>query len=89
MGPKNITKMWKDHFQTLLNSSSDISKKNSVKQRLKTVYYIERFNANEVNEAIRTLKKNKSSGADGLNSEHYIYASEKMHVFLCMLLIAL
>ena len=35
--------------------------------------------------AIKELKRNKSSGADMLTSEHFLYASEKLHVLISLL----
>ena len=69
----------------LLNSSRDISKKECVKERVAAVDYVDRYNVSDISMAISKLEITKSPGADMVCSEHFIYASDKLHVMLTML----
>jgi hypothetical protein len=86
-GKKNICHMWKDHFQGLLNSSRDVSKRASVTESIffpKNVE-CEYVTPLDVKEAICKLKSGKASGRDGLSSEHYLYASNRVYVHLSII----
>ena len=92
-GNSDICNMWKEHFKSLLNSSSDNSKKECVTDRLACISDSSNsednlFSASEVLCAIRKLKKGKSAGLDGLTNEHIIYAHPKLSVFLRLVLTA-
>ena len=77
--------MWHEHFNSLLNSCTDFSRKESVLNQINTVTDVDRFNVKHVKDAIKELKKNKSPGADMVASEHYIHACEKVNVLLSLL----
>ena len=68
-----------------LFSSSYISKNEIVKECVAAVDYVDRYNVSDISRAISKLKNNKSTGADMLCSEHFIYANDKLHVMLTML----
>jgi hypothetical protein len=85
LGASNICNMWQDHFKGLLTSCQDFSKKEQVLNAIEQVDFVERFNVPDVKEAIKNLKKDKSPGLDGITSEHFIYAHEKVTVLLCLL----
>ena len=59
--------MWKDPFQTLLNSVPSSSLNLSLHDCC-----LERFTPSEIEEVVSTLKKGKSPGADQLVAEHKI-----------------
>ena len=84
-GSQEICNMWKNHFTSLLSSYRDFSKKESVEKRIAAIDYVDRYNPNDIAKAIKELKKNKSPGADTLSSEHFLYASEKLHVLISLL----
>ena len=84
-GSQEICNMWKGHFTSLLNSCRDFSKRESVEKRVAVVTYADRYKPDDVANAIKELKRNKSPGADMLTSEHFLYASEKLHVLLSVL----
>ena len=84
-GSQEICNMWKGHFTSLLNSCRDFSKRESVEKRVAVIAYVDRYKPDDVAEAIKELKRNKSPGADMLTSEHFLYASEKLHVLLSLL----
>ena len=77
--------MWKGHFTSLLNSCRDFSKRESVEKRVAVVAYVDRYKPDDVANAIKELKRNKSPGADMLTSEPFLYASEKLPVLLSLL----
>jgi len=85
-GEKDITENWRQHYSTLLNTSHDSKNKTKVVNRLSNVIVEDSdiFNASEVEDAIRKLKRNKSSGLDNITSEHLIYASRKLAVYLSL-----
>jgi len=87
-GDIQICDMWRDHFSSLLNSTKDTSKKNSVLNRLSQLddASVPCFNTADVSQAIHKLKKGKAVGCDGLTSEHFIYASMKVAVLLSLFL---
>ncbi len=86
-GEEKITYMWQQHYTSLLNSSTDVSKKQDVLDTLEVLHINEEhlITPAEVEDAIRKLKKGKSVGLDGISSEHFIYASKKVALFLCMI----
>ena len=57
-GPQDICRMWPNHFNSLFNSSRDISKKVSVKEREAVVDYVDRYNVSDISRKISKLKKN-------------------------------
>ena len=65
--------MWHNHHNSLLFSSRDTSKKESVDERVAAVDYVDRYNVSDISRVISKLKKNKYPGADMLCSEHFIY----------------
>ena len=74
--------LWHDHYSSLLNSSRDISKKESVKAHVAVVDYVDRYKVSDISSAISKLKRNTSPGADMLCSENFRHASDKLHVML-------
>ena len=84
-GSQESCNMWKGHFTSLLNSCRDFSKRESVEKRVAVVTYVDRYKPDDVANATKELKRNKSPGADMLTSEHFLYASEKLHVLLSLL----
>ncbi len=93
-GEEHICSMWRDHYSTLLNSNSDTSSKQSVLHSLSTSSsnnLRHNFTTEEIDQAIRTLKKDRAAGPDILQAEHFIFAhpiiSEKLaQCFNAMLL---
>jgi len=89
-GAKNITNMWQQHFKSLLNSSSDTSKKGHVLGEVANVsngkcHILDRFTPLDVKEAMKNIKNGKACGLDGINGEHIKYAHSKLHVLLSLL----
>jgi len=53
--------------------------------RLEKIDAVEKFSDVQVLNAIKDLKRGKSSGSDGISSEHFIYCHETIHSLLAML----
>jgi exonuclease III len=86
-GENAIATMWKEHYSAILNSSRNTNVKQNVMKELEQV----ELDSNDmctpvdVEAAICKLKKNKALGLDGIASEHFIYASKKVAVYLSLL----
>ena len=87
-GSSKITEMWSDHYKALLNSVKNETDKFSVQT------YVNNSNLGcddhtvqpcNVLEAIRSLKRGKSSGCDNLAAEHFKYCDESVNVLLSLL----
>ena len=88
--PKDILKMWRNHYQSLLNSSSDISLKSVVTNSLDHGHYnFDRFTIDETTTMLRLLKCGKSSGRYNVYAEHFKFAHESINVYLSFLLNAI
>ena len=86
VGKDQICDMWQQHFQDLLNSSEDNSMKNEILDSIRSIKGdINMFTTFDIKEAIKDLKPGKSAGKDNLCSEHYKYASERLHVLFTLL----
>ena len=79
-----INQMWKNHFSSLLNSSSCTDKKNSVQECLSHNLSYERFNHKDIAKAIRSIKLGKSPGLDNLYGEHLKYSDDKVLALLSL-----
>ena len=84
-GPRDICNMWRCHYRDLLNSTSDSSKKNDVLKRLQDISACEEILPSDIKTAIRSLKRDTSPGKDDLFSEHFIFASDKICLYLSIL----
>jgi hypothetical protein len=86
-GIQDITKMWQEHYEKLLNSSSNKNKHEVLKELDECgVSSTDKLSVNDIIAAVKKLKSGKSSGLDNLNSEHYIYASDRLYVLLTLFL---
>ena len=87
-GSEAICAMWQRHYQGLLNSSTDKSKKDSVLSVLHSLNdsdTMDRITPDDIKEAIKALKKGKSKGPDGISAEHLIYCDQKIFYLLSIL----
>ena len=89
-GDVEICNMWQEHYSHLLNSNNDTSKCNDVLQYL-TASQLAPFDTynsmdrHDISRIIKDLKSGKSMGLDGLQSEHFKFAHETLHLYLCMI----
>ena len=84
-GKSSICDMWQQHFKALLNSSSCLSMKNTVLNKIDKVcdnYIL--YSPQDIKEAIKSLKTGKAAGKDGLAGENFKYAHERLYVLLTL-----
>ena len=87
-GEENIAHMWQDHYNSLLNSVKGNSSKQVIHDKLGTIPSESKsilFTNSDLNNALKSLKRGKACGVDGLAAEHFIYAHSITHVFLSLL----
>ena len=87
-GESNIAEMWKDHYTAILNSvgiSRYTSKVNVNEQIAQIDTDSIKLTISNISDALKSLKKGKACGVDGLAAEHYIYAHSISHVFSSLL----
>ena len=89
-GVKNVCDMWKDHYEHILNSNNDSSKKKAVMEFLTPdkeapSEQTDNFKPGDIKAAIEKLKCNKASGTDGIKAEHYKFAHERLIILMCLL----
>ena len=88
----NIANPWKDHSSAIANSVGSTDNRDQVMSALRTAPgNNDVINVHELREIVKGLKNNKAVGNDGIPSEVYKFASERlptmMSIFLsgCML----
>ena len=95
-GESNIANLWKDHFSAIANPVGSTDNRNQVMNALGTVPgHNDVINVHELRKIMKGLKNNTAGGNDGIISEVYKFASERlltmMSTFLsgCMLTVKL
>ena len=84
-GSKNITDMWCNHYEELLNSSTDNSAKSYVIDCIdKSTLHLDRFTIAEVLTGIKDLKSGKACGLDDIYAEHLKNSHDKLAVLLAI-----
>ena len=83
-GSKEICEMWRNHYSALLNSSKDISSKSYVLEQFDNVCSNDNIEVshNEVDEAIKKLKRGKTKGKDNISSEHILHSHSSLSILL-------
>ena len=85
-GCKNITDMWKNHYNGVLNSTIDTSKKSHVMDTIMSGdLSFSRFSIDDVLNGMKALKNGKASGFDNLSAEHFKYAHDKVAALLAII----
>ena len=88
VGDASITKLWQDHFSTLLNSVQNEGSKpfvcESIDRDLRNEDTIV-ITAPEVRECLKTIKLGKAAGLDGLAAEHFVFSHSIICVHLSLL----
>ena len=79
-GESNIANQWKDHYSSLLNSSSNTADKDDVCKSFKNMCFNQGMyvSVTEVMELLRELSSGKASGMDGLTGESLNPIPERM-----------
>ena len=88
-GEAGIADMWKHHYSHLLNSSTDVSKRSDVLERLSgtSLTKSDLFARGDIQQAIERLPAGKATGCDGLSSEHFKFASSTISYLLCFIFV--
>ena len=85
VGDASITKLWQDHFSTLLNSVQNEGSKSFVYE------YIDRglqiadtivITAPDVRDCLKTIKLRKAAGLGGLAAKHFFFAKYYLCTFV-------
>ena len=91
-GESNIANLWKDNFSVIANSVGSTDNRDQVMNALRTVpAHNDVINVHELRQIVKGLKNNRADVNDGIPSEVYKFASERlltmMSIFLssCML----
>ena len=80
--------MWQDHYNSLLNSLKDNSSKQVIHDKLRTIPSKSKsilFTNSDLNSDLKSIKRGKACGVDGLTAAHFIYAHSITNVFLSLL----
>ena len=85
-GNVNISKMWKDHFERILNDNSCGSDTEMLAQLAKEpVRQTPPISAEDVSIAVAKLKSNKAPGWDLVSADHLIHMHPQFHDILAVL----
>ena len=94
-GESNIANLWKNYFSSIANSVGSTDNRDQVMNALGTVPgHNDVINVQELRQIVRGQKSKKAVGNDGIPSEVYKFASERlltiMSIFVsgCMLLVS-
>ena len=86
-GESNIAILWKDHFSAIANSVGSTDNRNQVMNALGTVPgHNDVINVHELRQIVKGLKNNKAVGNDGIPSEVYKLASERLLTIMSIFL---
>ena len=82
----NIANIWKDHFSAIANSIGSTDNRDQVMNALRTVpCHNDVINVHELRQIVRGLKNKKEVGNDGIPSEVYKFASERLLTMMSIL----
>ena len=83
--PRAIADLWKTHYSSIMNSVFHDADRPEVLRRLDgAVNTPVTITAPMISAAIRAAKKGKCCGPDGLSSEHFVFASDRISVMLAL-----
>ena len=86
-GESNIANLWKDHFSATANSVGSTDNRDQVMNALRTVpCHNDVINVHELRQIVKALKNNKAVGNDGIPSEVYKVASERLLTMMSIFL---
>ena len=86
-GESNIANLWKDHFSAIANSVGSTDNRDQVMNALGTVpVHNDVINVHELRQIVRGLKSKKAVGIDGIPSEVYKFASERLLTIMSIFL---
>ena len=83
--PTAIAELWRGHYQGILNSTPSSPMADEIRDSLRSCSsFGHTFQTSDIKRAVDDMKFGKANGLDGLASEHFKYASEKLYVLLCI-----
>ena len=83
----NIANLWKDHFSAIANSVGFTDNRDQVMNALGTVPgHNDVITVHELLQIVRGLKSKKAVGNDGIPSEVYKFASERLLTIMSILI---
>ena len=86
-GEESIVHMWQDHYNSLLNSVKGNSSKQIIHDKLGTIASESKsilLINSDLNSALKSLKKSKACGVDGLAADHlFMLTALLMYCYLC------
>ena len=86
-GESNIANLWKDHFSAIANSVGSTDNRDQVMNALETVPgHNVVINVHELRQIVRGLNSKKAVGNDGIPSEVYKFASERLLTIMSIFL---
>ena len=78
--------MWKNHYESLLNSVKSCDLNNEVSNEFtKITEFSCKVSVASIANSFKHLKSGKTSGVDGLAAEHFLYADDYVNVYLSLL----
>ena len=86
VGELQIANMWKERFQRLLNSVDNDFHENEVRNRCNNSRTLDIVTLDELKSIVKGLPSNKAIGADGIPSEVFKYAPDRLLVLLSIVL---
>jgi hypothetical protein len=86
-GEKDISKMWKCHYESIMNCVRSDDHKEDVLHSFQSISDSDNIVIvpGQVLSALKSAKQGKSPGQDGLSSEHFIFADDSLSVCLALL----
>lgn len=86
-GEDEISKMWKNHYENIMNCVRGDTGRKSVLSEMKNISQSDRIfiRPDQVMHALKCAKKGKSPGLDLLSTEHFVHADKSVSVFLALL----
>ena len=90
-GENAIVKMWKSHYELIMNSVKADRHRQGVLHNISPVTDSDNITImpDQILSAIKLAKRGKSPGQDGLASEHFIFADGKIRVLLSLVFSAM
>ena len=78
-GESNIANLWKDPLSAIANSVGSTDNQEQVKKALTAVTgHSDVINVHELAQIVKVVKNNKAVGNDGIPSQVYKFASERL-----------
>ena len=85
-GVSNIANLWKYHCSAIANPVGSTDNRDQVMNALNTVPgHNDVINVHELRQIVKGLKNNKAVGNDGIASEYYKFASERLLTMMSIL----